>query len=567
MTRRRSALHDVRRDLAHALALTLAVTLFLDVAALVVPLYGMHLYDRVLLSRNMDSLLLLSLACSAGLILYCALEVLRSAAFATIAARTERRLHGPLLQRAVRQGAEGDNSGAGEAMRDLNELRGFLSSGGVAVPMNAACSPLMAATLFMLHPAYGWLACAGAAGLVGLGLATDLLARPATLAAEELRTSASNTLAARLRDPELTEGVGMMPAIARRWAIQYGTVLEASRRADVWVQSLAGVAKLVRLGLAAGIVVLGAVLTLANEATPGSIMGASLLLGKFLQPFDQLVGSWRQWALARAAWQRTRQALAAGRTGGCGDAAPGDAGGDRVPGLLLAGVGYRAPDGRWVLRDIDAAAAPGEALCVSGPNGAGKSTLLRLLAGLAEPASGRILLDGEPLASTDGSRIGYLPQCVALLDGTVGENIARFAHDAGSRDVVAAAALADVHEMIGRLQHGYDTMFASHSTALSGGQRQRIGLARALFRNPRLLILDEPDANLDHAGEAALLRAILQAKQAGVIVVVTTHRAALMHAMDHVLTLGDGPTITSAGGRGTRAKPAGSLMAAAATRS
>ena len=238
-----------------------------------------------------------------------------------------------------------------------------------------------------------------------------------------------------------------------------------------------------------------------------------------------------------------------------------------MPGLLLAGVGYRAPDGRWVLRDIDAAAAPGEALCVSGPNGAGKSTLLRLLAGLAEPASGRILLDGEPLASTDGSRIGYLPQCVALLDGTVGENIARFAHDAGSRDVVAAAALADVHEMIGRLQHGYDTMFASHSTALSGGQRQRIGLARALFRNPRLLILDEPDANLDHAGEAALLRAILQAKQAGVIVVVTTHRAALMHAMDHVLTLGDGPTITSAGGRGTRAKPAGSLMAAAATRS
>ncbi len=545
---RRTALSDVRRDLWQALALALAVTVFLDLAVLVVPLYDMQLYDRVLQSRNMDSLLLLSLACLAGLALYCLLDMLRSAAFATIAARTERRLHGPLLRYVVLQGAQGGGPGAAETMRDLAELRSFLSSGYVAVPMNVLCSPLLAAVLFMLHPGYGWLACAGATALTGLSLLTDLLARPATLAAANLRTRAGSTLAARLQDSELTEGLGMLPAIARRWAWQYGAALDASRHADHRAQLLAGLAKLVRFGLAAGVIVLGAVLTLHHETTPGSIMGASLLLNKVMQPFDQLVGSWRQWVLARAAWQRTLRALAMAQAGdGTPQAAADAADPECGPGLVLASVGYRDPVGdRWLLRDIDVAVAPGEALCVSGPNGAGKSTLLRLLAGLAAPASGRILLDGKPLAATDPGRIGYLPQGVALLDGTVGENIARFS-DAVAADIVAAAVQADVHEMIGRLRHGYDTELASDAAALSGGQRQRIGLARALFRGPRLLILDEPDANLDHDGERALLRAIQQAKQAGAIVVVTTHRAALMQAMDHTLVLG--------GSRATEAAP------------
>lgn len=532
---RRNPLAEFRRDLWQALSLALAVTVFLDLAVLVVPLYDMQLYDRVLQSRNMDSLLLLSLACLAGLALYCLLDMLRSAAFATIAARTERRLHGPLLRHVVRQGAEGDGPGAAEAMRDLAELRTFLSSGAVAVPMNVLCSPLLAAVLFMLHPGYGWLACAGAAALTGLSLLTDLLARPATLAAADLRTRAGNTLAARLQDSELTDGLGMLPAIARRWARQYGGALDASRRADQRAQALAGIAKLVRFSLMAGVIVLGAVLVLHHETTPGSIMGASLLLNKLMQPFDQLVGSWRQWILARAAWQRTLRALATARADEAVDPAAAPVAGCG-PGLVLAGVGYRDPAGQWILQHVDAAVAPGEALCVSGPNGAGKSTLLRLLAGLAAPASGHILLDGKPLAATDAGEVGYLPQGVALLDGTVGENIARFS-DAAPGDIIAAAVQADVHEMIGRLRHGYDTALASDGSGLSGGQRQRIGLARALFRGPRLLILDEPDANLDHDGERALLRAIQAAKQAGAVVVLTTHRPALMQAMDHTLAL------------------------------
>lgn len=569
MSARHAALADVRHDLGRALALAMALTLFLDVAVLVVPLYDMQLYDRVLQSRNMDSLVLLSLACLAGLVLYCLLDMLRSAAFATIAARTERRLHGPLLQHVVRQGAEGGGGGASEALRDLGELRAFLSSGYVAVPMNALCSPVLASVLFMLHPAYGWLACAGAAGLAGLSLATDLIARRGILAAASLRTQAGTTLAARLQDAELTEGLGMLPAIGRRWARQYGSALDASRRAEHSAHLLAGAAKLLRFGLAAGVVVLGAVLAIKHETTPGSIMGASLLLTKLMQPFDQLVGSWRQWVLARAAWQRTLRLLTTTQAGVSGPDTPrtwtveADHASGPEPGLVLTAVGFRDPaEGRWILRDVQAAVAPGEALCVSGPNGAGKSTLLRLVAGLAEPASGRILLNGMPLKATSPSRVGYLPQGVALLDGTVGENIARFA-EAAAEDIVAAAVLAGVHEMIGRMQHGYDTELRS-DVALSGGQRQRIGLARALFRAPCLLILDEPDANLDHDGEQALLRAITQAKQSGAVVVVTTHRAALMPLMDHVLVLEGSPAAAPSVQR-TSWPPAG-LHPAAATR-
>jgi ATP-binding cassette subfamily C protein len=533
MTRpHRAALNAASRQIRLGLGLGLLLTAFIDGAVLVVPLYDMQLYDRVLMSRNMDTLLLLSLACAVGLGMFALLEWLRAACFAAIAGQVVRRLRPTLLRGALARGLEGNAAGGAEAVRALERLHGFFASGALAVPLDALCAPLLLAVLFMLHPAYGWLGLGGAAALVLIGLVSDIWARPAVAAAHARAVAAAARLGDGLRDPELTEGLGLLPAMARRWAAEHAAALEAERRAQAVAQGLATVAKIARLILQAGVMALGAVLILPHEVTPGSLMGANLLINKLLGPFDHLVGNWRQWASARADWRRVAALPEAPRPAA-------DTPADGPPGLLLAEVAVRDPGGRALLHDVNLRIEPGHAVAVMGPNGAGKSTLLRLLAGLILPAEGQVLLDGVPAHQVAGGRIGYLPQSVGLLAGNVGDNVARFTA-APADAAVAACRRAGVHELVGRLRRGYDTALGSDGVGLSGGQAQRIALARALFAGPRLLVLDEPDASLDHEGSAALVAAIAEVRRTGGIVVATTHRAALLEAMDLVLVLCDG---------------------------
>ncbi len=569
------------------MALALVLSVFVDIAVLVVPIYDMQLYDRVIQSRSMDTLASLSVACLVGLALYGMVDYLRSAVLVLIADRVARRLHGPVLCEAVRRGAAGHASAGVDAVRDLDELRLFLSSGAVAAPLDALCAPLLLAVLFMLHPAYGFLGVCGVAVLLLLGLVAEGLGRRGLVEATQRRAALANRLSSQLREPALTEGLGMLPAIARRWAGEQGQALGALRAASARSERLAGVSRLVRLVLQAGVMVMGALMILAHATTPGSLMGANLLLNKLLNPFDHLVESWRQWSLARAAWGRIDGLLrdaagpaeraAAGRVaseaegasaaagvvatvaaGGTGDvAAAATAGGARgkardeaaggaaggvgeAAGLRLRGVGV-SRGGRRLLQDVGFMVPPGCALAVTGPNGGGKSTLLRLLAGVVEPDAGEVLLDGLPTAP-GGRRIGYLPQSVSLLDGSIADNVMRFAarDDAATAEAILACRRAGVHEMIGRLRLGYDAPAGEAGVGLSGGQHQRIGLARALFGTPRLLLLDEPDASLDHEGDAALLRAVAAARDASAVVVVVTHRASLLAAMDLRLELREG---------------------------
>ena len=538
MSRRRqsSAVGRARRVLWTGLGLALALTLFIDVGIMVVPIYDMQLYDRVLLSRNMDTVAMLSVACGVGLVIYGILDYLRSATLVTIADSVGRALSVPVLEAAVRRGMTGDSSAGAEALRDLNEVRSFLSSGVVATPLDALCAPMLLAVMFMLHPAFGWLGLVGTSALTIIGIVNDLLVRPAMKAAGEQKSRASNQLAAGLSEPELIEGLGMFAALARRWAVRHAAAMESMRAAGERSQRVAAISKMGRFAMQAGVMAMGAVLILSRQASAGSLMGANLLLAKSLGPFDALVSSWRRWVEADAAWRRIATLLADVEA----DADIGSVSAEPETGLVLRDVGFAvAGSGRVVLHDINLELRPGTATALLGPNGAGKSTLMRLLVGVLPATQGSVRLDGVPIMSGDRGRIGYLPQGVHLLDGSISDNVSRFAA-APADAVIHAAQAANVHEIIGRLRNGYDTRVGQAIGSLSGGQRQRIALARGLFGTPRLLVLDEPDASLDHAGEEALLAAIDTAREAGAVIVVATHRPRLLARMDYAMVLRDG---------------------------
>ena len=532
---RAAALRRARLALALGLGLALLVTVFVDIAVLAVPIYDMQLYDRVLLSRNIDTVAMLSVACGAGLVIYGILDFLRSATLVAISDHVGRALGAPVLEAGVRRSMDGDASAGGEAMRDLNEIRGFLSSGAVSAPLDALCAPLLLAVMFMLHPAFGWLGTAGVSLLTIVGIVTDVLVRPAVTSAAKERSQAANQLAAGLREVDLTEGLGMASALSRRWARRHAEALDGIRRAGKRSDQVAALAKVARLGMQAAVMALGAVLILSRQASAGSLMGANLLLGKVLGPFDALVSSWRRWIAAWAAWRRVAALLAAPEVAlAAGQVAPNEVG------LVLREVCFEEPrTGRALLQEVTLDLAPGTATALVGPNGAGKSTLLRLIIGLLPPSAGHVRLGGIPIAASDRGRIGYLPQGVHLLDGTVSENVARF-EDGSTESVIAATTAAGIHDMVGRLRQGYETRIGQGAPTLSSGQRQRIGLARALHGVPLLLALDEPDASLDQAGEGTLLQAISAARAAGAVVVIVTHRPQLLARMDLVVTVHEG---------------------------
>ena len=525
-----TARQSIQRTLVVGLALALLLTLFVDVAVLVVPLYDMQLYDRVLMSRNMSTLTMLSVACVVGLAFYGVLDFLRSACFAALSSQVARRLHGPALDTGIRQAAAGDRRTGPQLVRDVNELQTFLSSGAIAVPLDALCVPIFVGLLFVLHPAFGWLALAGIAGLIFAGAASELLVHPVLHRAQAQRRLADHLLARSLADAELTEGQGMLPAIARRWRARYGSALLELCRAGTRAQIAAGLARMLRLMLQAAVMAVGAVLIVRGDTTPGSLMGANLLLNKCLGPFDQLVESCRSWLLARDAWRRIAELLPSSDP--IAEAQlPADA-----SGLIIHGAGLTLPDGKTLLRAIDLHLSPGTLALVVGPNGGGKTTLLRMLAGVIEPTSGAVRLNGRAIAG--GADIGYLPQSVGLMDATVAHNIGRLAPDL--ERVLDVARRVGVHERIGRLPRGYETLLGGDGASLSGGMRQRIGLARALYGSPALIILDEPDAALDADGADALTCALRSCCAEGAIVVVSSHRPGLRDAADVVVEMRDG---------------------------
>jgi ATP-binding cassette subfamily C protein len=538
-----SALAEARVALRLGLAATAVLTLGVTAGVLVVPIYDMHLFDGVLTSRSLDTLALLSVLCAVALVLYGTLMLIRGLLLATIGDRVAACIAAPASIAGIRRAVGGDQRAAGRALLDVQEIRLFFGGGAAAAPFDLVCAPLLLGVIFMLHPSLGWFALGAVLVMLAFALVSDTVARPALAAAQEGMDAALGDAAGLLRDPVLRDGLGMERQIARRWRRRHGGALAALGVAARRGEAVAGTSRLVRGLLQGGMLGFAALLVLRNEATPGVLIGANLLLALLLAPFDQVIAHWRSTASVRLAWQRLRMLLS-----GAPPATGGVTG--EAQGLVLAAVTFVPPaTPTSVLDDVSLAVEPGTMHVIIGPNGAGKSTLARIAAGVLAPTRGSATVAGvSATAVAEAGRIGFLPQRPQLLDGTVGENIGRFRETSGER-VVEAARRAGLHEVIGRLPEGYATMIGPEDPLLSGGERQRVALARALHGSPALLVLDEPDASLDHAGEALLIEALEAARREGAAILAVTHRRGIAAIADHVWRL-DGGRLSPAPHRG-----------------
>ena len=515
-------------------------SLFTNLAMLVAPLYMLQIYDRVLTSQSQDTLVMLTLLAVGLLVINAIVEVARSRLLVRVGTRLNAQLSPAVFASAFSARLKGSDRSLSEPLRNLDTLRSFLTGPGVIALFDAPWSPIYLGIIFLLHPLLGVVAVSGAIVIAGLAIASEFAVRsPLSEAGTGSRSSGDFTELVG-RNAEVVHAMGMLGSLTRRWSRfhDYGAAWQAV--ASDRIAILQAIAKFIRMSLQIAILGTGAWLALNHQLSPGSMVAASIIMGRALAPVEMLIGQWRSIVAARQARQHLRSSL--------------DLVDEEIPGrtvlpppsgrLEASQVGMRFPGASApVLSNISFDLKAGDSLGITGPSGAGKSTLARLLFGLHEPTFGHIRLDGAEIADWPreqvGEYVGYLPQDVELLSGTIAANIARFGpHD--SVQIVDAAMLAGAHEMILGLPEGYDTCIGDGGRMLSGGQRQRIALARAVFGAARLIVLDEPNANLDVEGENALRASLIRLKERGRTVVVISHKPSVLGVVDNILVLTDG---------------------------
>lgn len=523
-----------------AFAMTGVFSFFINLLMLTAPLYMLQVYDRVLTSRSESTLVALTVLAGTMLLVMGMLELVRSRILVRVGTGLDKRLGArvflAIFERSLR-GAKGQRS---QALRDLDGLRQFLTGPGPFALFDAPWVPLYLGVVFLFHPILGLIATGGAVILFIIALLNELLTRrPLTLANAEA-TAAYGFAETSLRNAEVLDSMGMLDGIRKRWmaAHQKGLALQctASDRAGTLTAS----SKAVRMFLQVAILGAGAALAIQQIITPGAMIAASIVMGRALAPVEQAIGHWRQFIGARQSYSRLDGLLREAPEAAEPLKLPRPEGHLSVERVVAVPPGAAKP----ALKGISFSLAPGEALGVIGPSAAGKSTLARLLVGVWPPYSGYVRLDNAELHGWSredlGPHIGYLPQDIELFPGTVAENIGRFADEPDADKVVEAARRAGVHEMILHLADGYDTQIGENGSFLSGGQRQRIGLARAVYGSPALVVLDEPNSNLDAAGDQALTEAIRGLRNQNATVVVMAHRPSAIAAVDKLLMLRDG---------------------------
>ncbi|MBP7241935.1 type I secretion system permease/ATPase [Amaricoccus sp.] len=541
------AYRDALRELWRGAGAASLVGLFINLLHLAMPLYTIQIYDRVISTRNFDTLIALTTIVGVLLLFQAALDYLRGRIFTVLAGRVAARLGRPVMEAAVETTLRHGAAAAAGAMRDLGEMRSFIASGAIALPADLAVTPLFLAALYLLHPLYGTIGLVGALLLTATSVAVEVLARRPAARANAAAGAVQIETAAAIRHADAISAMGMLPAVAARWSRAQARALKDIEHGRGVAKALAAFAKMLRTALQIAVVCAGAALVVNGEASPGTIIAAAVITARVLLPFEQLIDGWRQWLDAFGATARIRELLERGASGR--SRAPVTV---ATPTLVVDRLTYVPPgQDRPLLRNVSFRLDPGEMVGVVGPSGAGKSTFARLVVGLWAPTQGGVYLDGQSTFAHErgsfGEAVGYLPQDPGLLDGKVRENIARF-RDAGMAEVVAAARLAGVHDLIGRLPEGYETRLVDGGARLSGGQRQRIALARALFGDPKLLVLDEPNSALDAEGEAALIAAIEAARARGAAVLVVAQRMSVLNRADRLVILKEG-VVTQIGDR------------------
>ena len=513
------------------------------------PLFMLQIYDRVLSSGSVPTLLVLS-GLVVGLYGFLGLvEMVRARLLVRVSMRLDERLRSRVFSAVMRLGARPGGAGTrANLLRDVDSLRQFVSSAGLATFFDVPWLPIYLSIIFAFAPLLGWMSAAAALVLLTIALLNETMTGRAQREASQWVERGHALAEESRRTADTAQALGMTGALYGRWAeirqeasLTQNTALDRSG-------TFSAASRSARLLFQSAILALGAYLAILGQITPGTMIAASILMGRALAPVDQAVAHWRGFQTARQAWARLSHALRAEPDAAQRTQLPAPVGRLSVNGLSAVAI---ASDGRPgtdpIVQGIRFNLTPGDGLGIIGPSGSGKTTLSKALLGLWPYVRGEVRLDGATLDQWEperlGRHIGYLPQEGALLPGTVAENIGRFMPDAAHEQIVAAAQAAGAHGLILGLADGYETRLGANGAGLSAGQRQRIALARALFGDPCLIVLDEPNANLDSEGDAALTRAIKGARERGATVLVIAHRPSALAAIDKVLFLRDGRQI------------------------
>ncbi|WP_281545412.1 type I secretion system permease/ATPase [Grimontia sp. SpTr1] len=521
-----------------ALVFVVAFSFIINLLVLCVPIYMLQIYDRVISSRSVDTLLLLSSITIFALLTMAILENVRSRIMVRIGAWFDESLSPDILSGSIALQLRQGLSASVQSLRDVAAVRAFIGGNAIIPALDAPWTPVFLAFVFLLHPILGIIATAGALVLFAIAIINDLATRQAHKKANEASIVAMQQAESAARNADAIEAMGIMPNFIRSWTALNSESIQGQVTANSKGAMLTAASKFIRMLLQIAMLGVGAYLVIQNELTAGAMIAGSILMARALAPVEQSISAWGTAISARQSYQRLK---------------------DQIPGfperaksmplpkpkgqISVEKVTYFHPSGAEpVLHGINFKLQPGEALGIIGPSGTGKSTLARLMLGNLTPTAGTIRLDNMDVAKWDpddlGPHCGYLPQDVELFPGTIRQNIARMSE--GEPDmVIHAAKLAGCHELILRQSKGYDTVVGERGLGLSGGERQRIALARALYGDPSLVVLDEANANLDGVGEAALQRAIAYLKSRKATIVLVGHRPSMMQSMDKLLVLQD----------------------------
>ena len=502
-------------------------------------IYMLQMYDRVLNSRNELTLYMITLIALGFYLLLAVMEWVRSRILVRVGAQFDEALNSRVFDAAFMANLRTSGANAGQALSDLTNIRQFITGNGLFAFFDAPWFPIYLIFNFILHPLIGWYSLLGALVIVGLTLINELATRGPLSQANQMAVTSNNFATNNLRNAEVIEAMGMLGHLRSRWYERYKNLIALQAVASDRAGSISALSRFVRVSLQSLVLGLGAYLVIKGEVTPGGMIAGSILLGRALAPIELLINTWKHLISARSSYDRLEKMLNQFPAPQETMRLPAPKGDVSVENLFAAAPGSNVA----ILKNISFAIPRGEALAIIGPSASGKSTLARLIVGVWPAASGKVRLDGADVFAWNklelGPHIGYLPQDVELFEGTIAENIARFG-EIDPAKVIDAAVKTGVNQMILRFPEGYDTPIGVGGSYLSGGQRQRIALARAVYGQPTLVVLDEPNSSLDDAGEAALIRAIGDLKKNGSTVVVITHKPSIIANVENFLLLRDG---------------------------
>lgn len=538
-----SNLNRAARGFGYSMVAIAAFSLFSSILQLTIPLYMLQVYDRVLPSKSTDTLLFLSMLAAVALVTLGLTEIVRQVLTNRAASKLDTELAGDVMAQLVREGNR--SRLGGQPLRELQTLRSIIAGRSLTSLIDLPFSAIFLLCLYFIHPYLFWLTFLGAGLLVGLAALNFRISKSTTDEQRCAFAKADSFSRNATENADSIVAMGMVKNVIAHWGNLHADELIAADHSGRISAFFSGMSRTLRFVIQAAILGLGAFLVQLDQMTAGMIFAASIIAGRTLQPIDVVINSWSQLNAGWIAWTNTKKYLASNNYKATQTKVDAPLGHLSVHELIQPNA--LDPKKPPVLDRVSFQLPAGRSVAVIGPSGAGKSTLAKFLVGVQQPFAGTVRLDGNDLANWDpdtlGSYVGYLAQDAQLLPGSIAQNIGRFDPSARDEDIVHAAQMAQVDELIKKLPQGYDTLVGPDGIQLSGGQKQRIALARAFFGNPKLLVLDEPNSSLDREGEKALLKALLSARKAGISVVLITQRESVLQAVDIILRMKDG-TVT-----------------------